>query len=147
MNKTKDEAVKFYKNFLEMEIKKEFTLDSSLSKSLFSINDNLEIILFAKGCLKIEIMIYKNYKPKNNTVNHICLEIEDINIFIKKCDEFKIQKNFIDLPTKKLYFIKDYSDNIIEVKENKFMEFKPSELYKEPKNNKENKYMEFGDIL
>ena len=48
VNRTKEEAIIFYNKFLAMKIEREFSIDSLLADKIFSINKNIEIIIFYK---------------------------------------------------------------------------------------------------
>lgn len=105
----------FYKNILEMNQIKSFTLNKELANTIFGVNKTMDVFLLEKNGVYFEIFV-DFIQPKQN-VNHICIAINNRKKLFKKSKESNyesvlIKKNHFDL-----MFIKDKSGNIFELKE------------------------------
>ncbi len=122
INKDEKESDKFYKDFLRLKRLYEFIIDEELAYSIFKVKEKIRVIKYGNTNFEIEIFLFKEFKREEPDINHICIEIDDnINTFLKRAKDYGIEINIIEREEnnlkRKLYFIKDYSGNIYEIKE------------------------------
>jgi len=109
-----DEIINFYQRILGMEQARNFVLDKTLSTKIFGVNENLPVYLMQRDGLSIEIFIYKQ---KLQSVNHLCISVENRENLIKEVQEKGYETIIIERDQPDLVFIKDKSGNIFEIKQ------------------------------
>ncbi|MFP4023673.1 MAG: VOC family protein [Thiohalospira sp.] len=109
-----DEIINFYEHILGMEQVRNFVLDKTLSTKIFGVNENLPVYLMQRDDLAIEIFIYKQ---KLQSVNHLCISIENRENLIKEVQEKGYENIIIEREQPDLVFIYDKSGNIFEIKQ------------------------------
>jgi catechol 2,3-dioxygenase-like lactoylglutathione lyase family enzyme len=105
----------FFTKILGLTLEKEFCLSEDLSDRIFGIKENVDIKIYGDKQIKFEIFF--SQKPKNIGFEHICIEIQDKERFIERCNKYDIKPIFVKKGEKILLFIKDYADNLFEIKE------------------------------
>ena len=105
----------FFTKILGLELQKEFSLSEDLSNEIFQIKERVDIRIYGNEYVKFEIFI--SQKPKNIGFDHICIEMQDQEKFIGRCKKFDIKPIFVKKGEKTLLFVKDFSNNLFEIKE------------------------------
>lgn len=107
----------FFIKVLGLNLDKSFNLSEKLSYDIFGIKQKMEINVYSneKSCFEI----FFSKKPKIKLFEHICIEVDDKEEFIKRCKEHKIKPFNIKKGEKNLLFIKDQSNNLYEIKAKK----------------------------
>ena len=113
-NKNKNDAIVFYRDVLDLSLIKSFSLNEELSKSIFSINKSVEVLVFEGDNSKFEIFI--SNINLNLNFNHICIIIDDVEGFFMKCNKNNIKPYKVVKGEKELLFIRDHSGNLFEIK-------------------------------
>jgi catechol 2,3-dioxygenase-like lactoylglutathione lyase family enzyme len=113
-NKNKNDAIIFYKDVLGLSLIKTFSLNEELSKSIFSINKSVEVLVFQGDKSKFEIFITDI--NLNLNFNHIGIIINNKEEFFKKCNENNLKPFKVLKGEKELLFVKDFYDNLFEIK-------------------------------
>ncbi|RLC47662.1 MAG: hypothetical protein DRH57_03650 [Candidatus Cloacimonadota bacterium] len=112
----KDDANLFYGNILGLEMKYSYKLNKDLCKKIFGISDAMDVIMYGNENINFEIFVNSNYKPFR-TFQHICIQVENKADFISKCHKNNAKVNIIIKEDgKELYFVRDFSGNLFEVK-------------------------------
>ena len=109
-----DEIINFYERILGMEQERNFVLDKTLSTKIFGVNENLPVYLMKREDFVLEIFIYKQ---KLQSVNHLCISVENRENLIKEVQEKGYETIIIEREQPDLVFIKDKSGNIFEIKQ------------------------------
>ena len=115
-NKSEDHAVRFYQDFLGLEKTREILLAQKLSEQLFSRSQEIKVLVFEKPGLKIEIFI-SDFQHANPNFTHFGLMLDNFAEVTEKA-----QRSNVDIITgrhkdKTVYFLKDFSGNLIEIKQ------------------------------
>ena len=105
----------FFTKILKLSLKKTFTLSKELSESIFGINEEVVVDVYSNDTSYFEIFITK--RLTNYTYEHISIEINNKEEFIKRCKNYDIKPIFAKKGDKTLLFIKDYAGNLFEIKE------------------------------
>jgi hypothetical protein len=93
---------------------KTFSLDAHLSQAIFSINTPVDVIVFGNESTQIEVFIHSD-SPIPSFM-HICMQVPDKQVFLKRCRTAGLQPFEIEKGEKKLLFVKDYVGNLFEIK-------------------------------
>ncbi|RLF53602.1 MAG: hypothetical protein DRN24_00420 [Thermoplasmata archaeon] len=112
-----EKTMVFYKKVLELELLKTFTLTKVLSKQIFNVEEQVQAYVFGNRDIVFEIFITK--KPLDHGFEHVCIEVDNQEDFVKHCRMYGVKPLFIERNGKTLLFIKDFSGNLFEVKEKK----------------------------
>ena len=115
--KDKKKAKIFFTEILGLPLKREFEISSELSKSIFEIDNACEIITFDDETTCFEIFITK--RPHSKNYDHVCIEVDELEEFISRCKDNGIEPIIVPKKEKSLIFVKDFSDNLYEIKERK----------------------------
>ncbi len=105
----------FFTDILGIPKTRSFTLSDQLSEKIFGIGKTIDIDVFDNGNVRFEIFItdHKN-KP---SFSHTCIEIGNKGEFINSCKENGLEPYAVPKGEKELLFVRDFSDNLYEVKE------------------------------
>jgi hypothetical protein len=112
----KKHADVFFTEILGIPKKKSYMLSQELSQDIFDIASETEIVVYSNAHIRFEIFISKE---KNKTdFAHTCIEVKDRKKFIKLCEEKGLYPQIIKKDEKILLFVRDFSHNLYEIKEN-----------------------------
>lgn len=117
INKTREQAVQFYRDFLGFEITKEAVVPQELTEQLFSTSRDILIVVFERDGIKIEVFICPECKQPSPDFKHIGFSLENFSEIIEKAPQFGIELIIGKIKDKTVYFIKDFSGNLIEIKQ------------------------------
>ena len=106
---------RFYKNLLGLEKSGPKILPSSLSMAIFKINSEL-LINYLGESVHFEVFITGRATDCGRQIEHVCLEVDDLEGFLKKCDDLDIEISRIPKGDRILTFIRDYDGNLFEIK-------------------------------
>ena len=113
-----ENADRFYEGILGLSKVKEFSLDKDLTHKIFDIECDCQIIVYSKENLSVEVFVPGiNLEKGAPKLDHLCIEVEDKEKFLKKCEAEGLVVKRIPKGDKELYFVKDYDDNLFEIKE------------------------------
>ena len=113
---SKENSDKFYEQLLGLAKINSKILPRELSRQIFDLDSELQIINYADENLHFEIFIDNRQRPDVKRIEHVCLEIEDMEAFIKKCNAMEADILQIQKGDRLLLFIKDFDGNLFEIK-------------------------------
>jgi len=105
----------FFTKILGLTLKKTFIVSKELSNNIFGIKEEVIVDAYSNEKTYIEIFITKNQRKQG--YEHIGLEIKNKEEFIKRCKKYDIEPIFVKKGERTLLFIKDYAENLFEIKE------------------------------
>lgn len=117
INKDEEQALRFYRDFLGLEHTRGFTLPSELSEQLFDVSLDIRILVFEKDGTKLEVFISPEYRPAHPDFGHVGLFVEDLSAIIEKAPLAGVELIQGRTKEKTVYFIRDFSGNLIEIKQ------------------------------
>jgi methylmalonyl-CoA/ethylmalonyl-CoA epimerase len=117
INKSREDALRFYRDFLGLDLTREVTVSKELSGQLFAIVQDIPMMVFEKDGIKIEVFICPECKQPYPDIKHIGLSLENFSEIIKKAPGSGVELVIGKTKDKTVYFIKDFSENLIEVKQ------------------------------
>ena len=104
----------FFTKILELTLEKEFSLQENLTNEIFGIKENVDVKIYGNEQTKFEIFITQ--KLQNIGFEHTCIEIDDKEKFIERCNKYDIKPMFVKKGEKTLFFVKDFAGNLFEIK-------------------------------
>lgn len=104
----------FYADILGFETKDKFTLSKILSKQIFGIDKDTEIVVTAKKNFIMELFIATEANHRN--FQHICITVDNRDEVIKKTKKNNYPCTVIKRDTSDIVFIQDRSNNSFEIK-------------------------------
>ena len=114
---SEENSDKFYQDLLGLNKSEPKTLPADLSKAIFNLDAELQIINYADENIHFEMFIAGQNRNNPGQIEHLCLEVDDLEIFIEKCLNLKVEIFQIPKGNKTLIFIKDFDGNLFEIKE------------------------------
>ena len=108
-------ADKFYRDLLGLKKSEPKTLTSDLSKAIFNLDAELQLINYLDENIHFEIFISDQINITPNPIDHQCLEVDDLAGFIEKCRSIEVEVARIPKGDKTLTFIKDFDGNLFEI--------------------------------
>jgi len=113
---SEEKADIFYSNLLGLNKSEPKTLPLELSKAIFNLDAELVIINYLNEDLHFEIFITDRSKDSSRQIEHLCLEVDDLSVFLNKCDSLGVEVVRIPKGDKMLTFIRDFNGNLFEIK-------------------------------
>ena len=107
---------RFFKKLLGLKKSMPKTLPSSLSRAIFNVDGELQIINYMNEDIHFEIFIADDSTRCVNPIAHVCIEIDDLETFLTKCVEVDVNVSQIPKGNRTLTFIRDYDGNLFEIK-------------------------------
>jgi catechol 2,3-dioxygenase-like lactoylglutathione lyase family enzyme len=117
INKSEEQAEQFYSDFLGFEITKESVVSQELSEQLFTVSRDVKMMVFEKNGIKIEVFICPECELPSPDFSHIGLLLDNFSEITEKAPQAGIELITGKTKEKTVYFIKDFSDNLIEIKQ------------------------------
>lgn len=111
----KEKAEVFFTKVLEMSKVKTFTVPNELSENIFGIKSMIDVEVYDNEVARFEVFIVET--SKKTSYEHICIEISNKKEFIARCIKYGIEPMIVKKEGKDLLFLRDFSDNLYEIKE------------------------------
>jgi len=109
------DVLNFYQNILGFQFQYSFEMTAELSKKLFNIEKNIQVINLKKNTFSLELFVHPSNTPK--AYEHICIEVNNRELISTKCQKEKYPLIRIKRPNKHdLLFVKDRAGNTFELK-------------------------------
>jgi catechol 2,3-dioxygenase-like lactoylglutathione lyase family enzyme len=117
VNREENEAVRFYRDLLGLEIIRESVVPPELSGQLFSVNRDIKMFLYGRDNLKIEVFILADVVPPAPAVPHFCILVSDLEGLLQRIKGAGGKVIAGDRGGRVIYFVEDFSGNRVEVKQ------------------------------
>ena len=108
---------KFYKDLLGLEKKDTKVLPKTLGRQIFNLDAEYTIVNYADKTMHFEIFLSKQGGAHQTGLAHICLEVDDLSEFLKKCRSSGTHTRQIPKENGVITFITDFDGNLFEIKE------------------------------
>ena len=113
---SEDESDKFYGQLLGLKKVRSKILSSELSSDLFNVEQEFKLIDYQSENMNFEIFLGKQKPSESRKVEHICLEVDNLDLFLDKCRDMGVDILRIPKGDAFITFIKDFSGNSFEIK-------------------------------
>ena len=91
-------------------------MPSDLCQAIFNLDAQLQIINYMDENIHFEIFVTNQFSTSSRQIEHLCLEVSDLAVFIEKCRNLNVDVAQIPKGDKTLIFIKDFDGNLFEIK-------------------------------
>ncbi len=115
-NTSAEQAIRFYQDFLGLEKTREILLPPELSVQLFSLFQEIKVLVFEKPGIKIEVFI-SDFQHANPNFTHFCMTLDNFSEVTEKAKRLHVDLIVGKHKDKTVYFLKDFSGNLIEIKQ------------------------------
>lgn len=109
----KETADRFFSEILGMEKIKTTILPRALSFSIFGIDSDVDMVVYANETSRFEVFIHP--KRKEHGFAHVGLKITDQDECVARCKTHGLKPFFIQKNDKQLLFVRDFSGNLFEI--------------------------------
>ena len=116
-NTSAEHAERFYGGFLGLEKIKEGLLPADLAAQLFNINHDVEMMVYGRDGLNVEIFICPECSHQSPDISHIGLYLDNLNAVIEDAGKNNVEHLIGQTKDKTVHFLKDFSGNLIEIKQ------------------------------
>ena len=113
---TEKKSDRFYKNLLGLEKSEPKTLPMTLSRAIFNVDTELMMINYQGEKILFEIFITGHLINAARQIEHVCLEVDDLENFLKQCRDLDVKISQIPKGDRILTFISDFDGNLFEIK-------------------------------
>jgi catechol 2,3-dioxygenase-like lactoylglutathione lyase family enzyme len=104
----------FFMTILGMQKRKSTLLSKELSIAIFRIDAPVSFQSYENERTRIEVFIKKSKREPSYA--HLCIEVDDKDDFIAQCTRYGLKPFFVDKEGKQLLFVRDFSENLYEIK-------------------------------
>ena len=115
--RSQENADRFYGGILGLRKIKSFTLSKDLTGQIFEIPRECQIILYGNDNFAAEVFVAHPAPGKVTSLVHLCLEVEDREGFLGKCQAMGLTVKRVPKGDSLLTFVHDYDGNLFEIKE------------------------------
>lgn len=115
-NKNAEQAIRFYQDFLGLEKTREILLPPELSEQLFSLSQEIKVLVFEKPGIKVEVFI-SDFQHANPNFTHFGVMLDNFSEVTEKAQRSRVDLIIGKHKDKTVYFLKDFSGNLIEIKQ------------------------------
>ena len=109
-------ADRFYRDLLGLKKSEPRQLPAALARAIFDLETDLVIINYRNDDLHFEIFIAGRIENPAAPINHVCLEVDNLQNFIKKGRDLGVAISQIPKGDYTLTFIRDFDGNLFEIK-------------------------------
>jgi catechol 2,3-dioxygenase-like lactoylglutathione lyase family enzyme len=109
---------RFYQGLLGLAKIRSKTIPASLAEQIFGRKEEFQVIDYADEGLHFEIFIDPQADPEGGRLDHICLEITDLEVFLRNCRAAGVP--VLQVPRGSggvITFVSDYDDHRYEIKQ------------------------------
>ena len=109
----------FYREVLGLEKIQPKILSSELSEKLFQLKNEYPVLNYVGSGIRFEIFISPPKEGAGHRLEHICLEVEDLNALLRRCEEKGVKIIRAAKGDSVIVFVADMDGNLFELKEKK----------------------------
>lgn len=106
----------FYRDLLRLDKQEPKMLPSGLSKQLFNLNRDLEIINYTGNGCHFEIFIDPLRSDRIDPISHTCLQVDDKERFVEDCRDAGVTVKQVKKGNGFVTFVEDPDGNGFEIK-------------------------------
>ena len=116
INRDEDQALRFYRDFLGLENTREILLAPEFSEQLFAVSREIRLLVFEKPGIKVEVFI-ADFEPARPNFAHFGIFLDNLSEVTEKARQSNVDLIVGTYKDKTVYFLKDFSGNLIEIKQ------------------------------
>lgn len=116
VSSTAENAHRLYKDVLGLKKINEKTIPASLSNEIFNVDAEMKIVNYANDKVHFEIFISNRHHIRADSISHVCLEVEDLEAFLKRCRQNTVEVLQVPKGDALITFVKDIDGSLFEIK-------------------------------
>jgi catechol 2,3-dioxygenase-like lactoylglutathione lyase family enzyme len=113
---SEEHSDRFYRDILQLERVSSKQVPRDLMKQIFGIDSECLIINYADDEVSLETFIYERPEAGGARVDHVCLQVSDLDDFLRRCRDGGAGVNVIPREGSPLVFVYDFDVNLFEIK-------------------------------
>jgi catechol 2,3-dioxygenase-like lactoylglutathione lyase family enzyme len=114
---SEERADRFYEGILGLTKVKTSELIEDFTEQIFHTPQRCLMIFYGNNELAVEVFVPEEPPASNVPFAHLCLEVEDREAFLEKCQGSGLEVRRIPRGDTFLAFVSDYDGNLFEIKE------------------------------
>ena len=107
---------RFFQQLLGLKKEGPKALAPSLARAIFDVDTGLMMINYRGESLHFEIFVTGQPLNSKGRIGHVCLAVEDLNVFVEKCRSLGIEVNQVPKGDRILTFVRD-DGHLFEIKD------------------------------
>jgi catechol 2,3-dioxygenase-like lactoylglutathione lyase family enzyme len=116
---SEEKADRFYQEVLGLKRTRTVTVPGNVMKSIFGLDQECKKTDYEDGEVRFEIFFTGQEGLRTIRPDHVCLEVNDLEAFLKECEAMKVEIIKVTKGESIVIFIKDYDGHFFEIKETK----------------------------
>jgi len=114
--RSEETADRFYEKLLGLKKSERKTVPAALAEPLFGLSCDLEVLNYAGEGAHFEVFIHEREPSVAVSPAHICLEVEDLEVFLERCRAMEVPVIRAPRGDRWIIFIQDFDGNMFELK-------------------------------
>jgi catechol 2,3-dioxygenase-like lactoylglutathione lyase family enzyme len=110
---------RFYGELLQLEKLESKSITAELAIGIFGLNAPYQMLNYGNDGVKFEIFLSDRRDFVESQIGHVCLEVDDLVRFLETCTAMQVEVRTVPKGDSQVTFIKDYDDNLFEIKQSK----------------------------
>lgn len=107
----------FYQGILGLRRIRSSVLSQDLARRIFGIDRECQMLVYGNDRFIVEVFVAADSPGRAASFEHVCLEVEDVEEFVKSCEARGVTVNRVPKGDRLLTFVKDFDGNLFEIKE------------------------------
>jgi catechol 2,3-dioxygenase-like lactoylglutathione lyase family enzyme len=113
---SEENANEFYVGILGLERMRTSVLPEKLSREIFDIGRECQVLVYENDRFTAEVFVAADSQVGRGSFEHVCLEVEDVEAFVAKCEAREVSVNRVLKGERLLTFVRDFDGNLFEIK-------------------------------
>lgn len=115
-SRTKESADLFFIKILQIPLDRTFEVPADMAEKIFGLKHTVWVHVYEHQNTRFEVFISEHLIHKPG-YDHVCVNVKSKKEFQKRCSEYGLQPFVVMKGEKELLFVKDFSGNLFEIKE------------------------------
>jgi catechol 2,3-dioxygenase-like lactoylglutathione lyase family enzyme len=116
---SEEKADRFYQGVLGLKRTRTVSVPANVMNTIFGLDQECKKTDYEDGGIRFEIFFTGQKGPRTIRPDHVCLEVNNLESFLKTCEAMKVEIIRVAKGESIVIFIKDYDGNFFEIKEQK----------------------------
>jgi catechol 2,3-dioxygenase-like lactoylglutathione lyase family enzyme len=116
VSSSEDKADRFYQGVLGLKRTRTVSVSADVMNSIFGLNQECKKTDYEDGGIRFEIFLTGQEGLQTTRPDHVCLEVDDVEAFLKNCEAMKVEVIRVAKGESVVIFIKDYDGSFFEIK-------------------------------
>ena len=114
---SEEKADRFFQGVLGLRRTRTVILPVNVMNSIFGLDEECKKTDYEDAQIRFEIFFTGRERSRTIRPDHVCLEVDGLESFLKKCETMKVEIIKVAKGESTVIFIEDYDGNFFEIKE------------------------------